>query len=339
MATFCLEFEKEIVKIEKEIQKKKEKHSPGNEKTDSEVKALEEKRDALVKEAFSDLDTWQRVQLARHCDRPYTLDYVSKMCENFIELHGDRYFADDKAMIAGLATIDGKRLILIGHQKGRDTKSNLYRNFGMANPEGYRKALRIMKMGVKFNIPIVTLIDTPGAFPGRGAEERNVAEAIARNLYEMAVLPVPVICIITGEGGSGGALGIAVGDRVLMLENSIYSVISPEGCASILFRDASRAKDAAKALKITANELLELGYIDGVIKEPLGCAHRQPDKMADILKKRILEEIEVLEKIDSKTLIEKRIEKFSGMGYWSEGDEENTEEELKNDSDKNTGKG
>ena len=338
MATFCLEFEKEIVKIEKEIQRKREKHSPGNEKTDSAIKALEEKRDALVKEVFSDLDIWQRVQLARHYDRPYTLDYISKMCDNFIELHGDRYFADDKAMIAGLATINGKRLIIIGHQKGRDTKSNLYRNFGMANPEGYRKALRIMKIGVKFNIPIVTLIDTPGAFPGKGAEERNVAEAIARNLYEMAVLPVPIICIITGEGGSGGALGIGVGDRVLMLENSIYSVISPEGCASILFRDASRAKDAAKALKITANELLELGYIDDVIKEPLGCAHRESDKMADTLKKRILAEIEELEKIDTKTLIEKRIEKFSRMGYWLEEAEENIEEELKNDSDKNTDK-
>lgn len=339
MGRFCLDFEKEIVSVEEELQKKREKHKPGNEKTENEIRELEKKRDTLVQEVFSNLTTWQRVQLARHYDRPYTLDYISKMCDNFVELHGDRYFADDTAIVAGLATINGKRMILIGHQKGRDTKSNLYRNFGMANPEGYRKALRIMKLGAKFNVPVVTLIDTPGAFPGKGAEERNIAEAIARNLFEMAVLPVPIVCIIIGEGGSGGALGIGVGDRVLMLENSIYSVISPEGCASILFRDSSRAKDAAEALKITANELLQLGLIDGVVEEPLGCAHRELNKMSDILKNHILQEIEELEKIDIDTLIENRVEKFGKMGFWTEDVPEQIEENEDNDTDENTHQG
>jgi len=318
MAKFCLDFEKAIVELEEKINKKRDKLSSDDEKGKEELKILENELDVLIEEVYSNLTIWQRVQLARHYNRPYTLDYISRITDNFIELHGDRLYADDTAIVAGLAFIGGKSLVLIGHQKGRDTKSNIYRNFGMTNPEGYRKALRLMKLGAKFKKPIITLIDTPGAFPGKGSEERCVAEAIARNLFEMALLRVPIVCIITGEGGSGGALGIGIGDRVLMLENSIYSVISPEGCASIIFRDVSKAPLAAESLKITSYELLELGLIDDVIPEPLGGAHRKVDKMAEILKNRILKEVEELEKIEPEILIEKRIKKFGSMGFWEE---------------------
>jgi acetyl-CoA carboxylase carboxyl transferase subunit alpha len=318
MAKFYLDFEKEIVELEEKIKEKKIKLSPDDEKEKEEISILEEKLQKMIKETYSNLTIWQRVQLARHYNRPYTLDYISRITENFMELHGDRFYSDDTAIIAGLAVINGKSMIIIGHQKGRDTKGNIYRNFGMANPEGYRKALRIMKIAEKFKKPIVTLIDTPGAFPGKGAEERCVAEAIAKNMYEMTILKVPILCIVTGEGGSGGAIAIGLGDRVLMLENSIYSVISPEGCASIIFRDSGKAKIAAESLKITAYELLELGFIDGVIPEPLGGAHREVDKMAEVLKERILKEIEELEKIDTDILIKNRIEKYSKMGYWEE---------------------
>jgi len=318
MAKFCLDFEKAIVELEEKINKKRDKLSSDDEKGKEELKILENELDVLIEEVYSNLTIWQRVQLARHYNRPYTLDYISMITDNFIELHGDRLYADDTAIVAGLAFIGGKSLVLIGHQKGRDTKSNIYRNFGMTNPEGYRKALRLMKLGAKFKKPIITLIDTPGAFPGKGSEERCVAEAIARNLFEMALLRVPIVCIITGEGGSGGALGIGIGDRVLMLENSIYSVISPEGCASIIFRDVSKAPLAAESLKITSYELLELGLIDDVIPEPLGGAHRKVDKMAEILKNRILKEVEELEKIEPEILIEKRIKKFGSMGFWEE---------------------
>lgn len=318
MAKFCLDFEKAIVELEEKINKKRDKLSSDDEKGKEELKILENELDVLIEEVYSNLTIWQRVQLARHYNRPYTLDYISRITDNFIELHGDRLYADDTAIVAGLAFIGGKSLVLIGHQKGRDTKSNIYRNFGMTNPEGYRKALRLMKLGAKFKKPIITLIDTPGAFPGKGSEERCVAEAIARNLFEMALLRVPIVCIITGEGGSGGALGIGIGDRVLMLENSIYSVISPEGCASIIFRDVNKAPLAAESLKITSYELLELGLIDDVIPEPLGGAHREVDKMAEILKNRILKEIEELEKIEPEILIEKRIKKFGSMGFWEE---------------------
>jgi len=318
MAKFCLDFEKAIVELEEKINKKRDKLSSDDEKGKEELKILENELDVLIEEVYSNLTIWQRVQLARHYNRPYTLDYISRITDNFIELHGDRLYADDTAIVAGLALIGGKSLVLIGHQKGRDTKSNIYRNFGMTNPEGYRKALRLMKLGAKFKKPIITLIDTPGAFPGKGSEERCVAEAIARNLFEMALLRVPIVCIITGEGGSGGALGIGIGDRVLMLENSIYSVISPEGCASIIFRDVSKAPLAAESLKITAYELLEVGLIDDVIPEPLGGAHRKVDKMAEILKNRILKEVEELEKIEPEILIEKRIKKFGSMGFWEE---------------------
>jgi len=318
MAKFYLDFEDKIMELEEKIDKKRKKLSPDDEAGLEEIKELENELDMIVKETFSNLTIWQRVQLARHNQRPYTLDYISRITDNFIELHGDRLYADDPALITGLATINRRSVILMGHQKGRDTKSNIYRNFGMANPEGYRKALRVMKLGAKYKIPIVTLIDTPGAFPGKGSEERSVAEAIAKNLYEMAILPVPIVCIITGEGGSGGALAIAIGDRVLMLENSIYSVISPEGCASIIFRDASKASVAAEELKITAYELLELGMIDDVIDEPLGGAHREVDKMSKVLKDRILKELNELEKIDTETLVKQRIEKFCNMGFWEE---------------------
>lgn len=318
MAKFCLDFEKEIVELEEKINKKRDKLSSDDEKGKEELKILENKLDVLIEEVYSNLTTWQRVQLARHHNRPYTLDYVSRITDNFIELHGDRLYADDTSIVAGLALISSKSMVLIGHQKGRDTKSNIYRNFGMTNPEGYRKALRLMKLGAKFKKPIITLIDTPGAFPGKGSEERCVAEAIARNLYEMALLRVPIVCIIIGEGGSGGALGIGIGDRVLMLENSIYSVISPEGCASIIFRDVNKASLAAESLKITSYELLELGLIDDVISEPLGGAHRKVNKMAEILKNRILKEVEELEKIKPEILIEKRIKKFGNMGFWEE---------------------
>lgn len=318
MVNFVLDFEKPIVELEQRLTELQAYASEGGPEIQEEIAELEKKLETLHKEVYSSLSPWQRVLLARHQKRPYTLDYIEHMTEKFIELHGDRLFADDSAIVGGLAVIEGKKVILLGHQKGRDTKSNIYRNFGMANPEGYRKALRIMKLGAKFRRPVITLIDTPGAFPGKGSEERGIAEAIARNLYEMAVLPVPVICVVTGEGGSGGALGIAVGDRVLMLENAIYSVISPEGCASILFRDSAKAPLAAASLKLTAQELLELGLIDGIIPEPKRGAHQDHVEMAHILKDRILKELAQLETVDPQTLINERIDKFGKMGFWQE---------------------
>lgn len=313
-----LEFEKPIVELEKKIDEMREYALAEAVDMSDVIQKLEKRCDKLKKDVYSNLTRWQRVHLARHPERPYTLDFCKRMCSSFTEIHGDRLFADDKAIVGGLATIDGKHVMLIGHQKGRGTKNNLYRNFGMPNPEGYRKALRLMKLAAKFNKPIVTLIDTPGAFPGKGSEERGVAEAIAKNLIEMSVLPVPIVCVITGEGGSGGALAIALGDKVLMFENAIYSVISPEGCASILLRDTSKASMMADALKITATDLSELGIIDGIIKEPVGGAHRNYDEAADALKKAILKEIEDLEKISAEERIEMRIEKYGQMGEWIE---------------------
>ncbi|MCK4448622.1 MAG: acetyl-CoA carboxylase carboxyltransferase subunit alpha, partial [Candidatus Marinimicrobia bacterium] len=266
----------------------------------------------------SNLNRWQRVQLARHPNRPYTMDYIERITSDFIELHGDRYFADDKAIITGLATIEGRKIVLIGHQKGKNTKDNIYRNFGMPHPEGYRKALRVMKLAEKFNKPIVSLIDTPGAYPGIGAEERGQAEAIAKNLFEMSRLRVPVLIVIIGEGASGGALGIGIGDRILLLENTWYSVISPEGCASILYHDAGKAPIAAEAMKVTARDLEKLGIADEIITEPPGGAHRNPSKMAEILKEAILRNLDELSKIPIDELIKKRIAKFSQMGSWDE---------------------
>ncbi|GAA3950486.1 acetyl-CoA carboxylase carboxyltransferase subunit alpha [Hymenobacter algoricola] len=278
------------------------------------VTALEAKIKALKKETYANLTRWQRVQLSRHPERPYTLDYIEGMTDKFIELHGDRTVGDDKAMVGGFADLDGRSVMFIGQQKGRNTKQRQFRNFGMPNPEGYRKALRLMKLAEKFGKPIVTLIDTPGAFPGLEAEERGQGEAIARNLKEMFLLKVPVICVIIGEGASGGALGIAIGDRVLMLENTWYSVISPESCSSILWRSWDYKEQAAEALKLTATDMLAAKLVDGIVKEPLGGAHTAPDKMIDTLRKTLIKTLDELEALPADERISQRIDKFSAMG-------------------------
>ncbi|HAB52902.1 MAG TPA: acetyl-CoA carboxylase carboxyl transferase subunit alpha, partial [Ignavibacteriales bacterium] len=267
---------------------------------------------------YKELTRWQRVQLARHADRPYTLDYINLMTTNFIELHGDRHFKDDKAIVGGFANLDEHKVLIIGHQKGRDTKTNLYRNFGMPNPEGYRKALRLMKLAEKFNKPVITMLDTPGAFPGLEAEERGQAEAIARNLFEMSKLKVPIIVVIIGEGASGGALGLGVGDRILMLENCWYSVISPESCSSILWRSWEYKEQAAEALKLTAPDLLKQKIIDRIIPEPLGGAHKDHQEAAKMLKGVLKEELSQLIKIKPEKLVENRLEKFGSMGEFIE---------------------
>jgi acetyl-CoA carboxylase carboxyl transferase subunit alpha len=267
---------------------------------------------------FSNLSRWQIVQLARHPQRPYTLDYVSRIFTDFTELHGDRLFRDDNAIIAGIGKIGNQRVALIGHQKGRGTKDNLYRNFAMPHPEGYRKAQRIMKLAEKFGIPVLTLIDTPGAYPGLGAEERGQAEAIASNLFEMAQLKVPIIAIVIGEGGSGGALALGVADRVYMLQYSIYSVISPEGCASILYRDPSHAKTAAEAMKVTAPDLMEAKIIDAIIEEPLGGAQCDIDLTAENLATKITGSFDELSKLSMEDLVEARLDKYAGMGVWKD---------------------
>jgi len=275
---------------------------------------LEKKLDKLKADLFTHLTDWQRAQLARHPKRPYTLDYIERICERFDELHGDRRFGDDAAIVAGMGWIEGNPVMIIGQQKGRDTKQKILRNFGMPKPEGYRKALRLMKLAEKFQRPILCLIDTPGAYPGVDAEERGQAEAIARNLLEMAKLEVPVVAVVIGEGGSGGALALGVADRVLMMENAIYSVISPEGCASILWKDATQAPKAAAALKLTAPHLLELGIIDGIVKEPLGGAHSNFDAAAAALKEAIVEAFSELSELSAEQLVEERYQKFARMG-------------------------
>ncbi len=309
-----LEFEKPIVELEAKLDEMIKVAGDNKVDVTKASKELEAKIKKLKKETYSNLTRWQRVQVSRHPDRPYTLDYIYNMSDNFIELHGDRSVADDKAMVGGLAEVGGRTLMLIGQQKGRNTKARQERNFGMANPEGYRKALRLMKLAEKFNKPVVTFIDTPGAFPGLEAEERGQGEAIARNLFEMAKLEVPVICIIIGEGASGGALGIGVGDKVIMLENTWYSVISPESCSSILWRSWEYKEQAAEALKLTAEDMTEFGLVDQIIPEPLGGAHVDPKLMYTRVKKAILEEIKNLETLSKKDLVKKRIEKFSNMG-------------------------
>ena len=275
---------------------------------------LEKKLDKLKADLFTNLTDWQRAQLARHPKRPYTLDYLERICERFDELHGDRRYGDDAAIVAGMGWIDGNPVMIIGQQKGRDTKQKILRNFGMPKPEGYRKALRLMKLAEKFRRPILCLIDTPGAYPGVDAEERGQAEAIARNLLEMAKLEVPVVAVVIGEGGSGGALALGVADRVLMMENAIYSVISPEGCASILWKDPTQAPKAAAALKLTAPHLLELGVIDGIVKEPLGGAHSDFDAAAAALKEAIVEAFSELSELSAEQLVEERYQKFARMG-------------------------
>lgn len=316
MAKTVLEFEKPIIELEKKIDEMR-KYSESLDLGD-EITTLEEKVNQLRKSVYEGLTRWQKVQLARHPDRPYTLDYISMMTTDFIELHGDRAFRDDKAVVGGFALLDNEPVLIIGQQKGRDTKSNLYRNFGMMNPEGYRKALRLMKLAAKFRRPVITLIDTPGAYPGLEAEERGQAEAIARNLFEMSHLPTPIIIVIIGEGASGGALGLGVGDRVLMMENTWYSVISPESCSSILWRSWNYKEQAAEALKLTAPDLLSQGIIDRIVPEPLGGAHRNPFQAAEILKGVLMEEISKLKKIKTDKLIDKRIDKFSKMGEFEE---------------------
>lgn len=313
-----LEFEKPIAELESKLQDMQQIADENNVDVSDAVKSLEDKIKKLKKDTYSNLTRWQRVQLSRHPDRPYTLDYILSITDKFIELFGDRLVKDDKAMVGGFAEIGGKPVMIIGHQKGRNTKQRQYRNFGMANPDGYRKALRLMKLAEKFNRPIVTFIDTPGAFPGLEAEERGQAEAIAKNLKEMFMLKVPVICIVIGEGASGGALGIGIGDKVLMLENTWYSVISPESCSSILWRSWDFKEQAAEALKLTAPDMLKMGLIDGIVKEPLGGAHVEPEAMANKIKKVILDNIEELSKLEVEDLISKRIEKFSSMGVFKE---------------------
>jgi acetyl-CoA carboxylase carboxyl transferase subunit alpha len=313
-----LDFEKPIADLEARLDEMRQLALTSNVDVAPVVASLEKSVLALRQETFRNLTRWQRVQLSRHPDRPYTLDYVALMCDQFIELHGDRTVRDDPAMVGGFADIDGQTVMLIGQQKGRNTKQRQQRNFGMANPEGYRKALRLMKLAEKFNKPIVTLIDTPGAFPGLEAEERGQGEAIARNLKEMFMLTVPVVCIVIGEGASGGALGIAIGDRVLMLENTWYSVISPESCSSILWRSWTYKEQAAEALKLTATDMLAYQLVDGIVDEPLGGAHLDHGYMAGQLKKTILDTITELSKLDPRERIEQRIEKFCAMGVFVE---------------------
>jgi acetyl-CoA carboxylase carboxyl transferase subunit alpha len=313
-----LDFEKPIAELESKLEAMKQLAIDSDQDVKAAVKALEKKIFELKKETFENLTGWQRVQLSRHPDRPYTLDYIYEITTDFIELHGDRTVADDKAMVGGFGTIEGKTYMIIGQQKGRNTKQRQLRNFGMANPEGYRKALRLMKIAEKFNKPIITLVDTPGAFPGLEAEERGQGEAIARNLKEMFMLKVPIICIIIGEGASGGALGIAIGDKVSMLENTWYSVISPESCSSILWRSWDYKEQAAEVLKLTAKDMRSLGLIDDIIKEPLGGAHTDVKWMAAEVKKAILAQAKELAKIDPDKLIEQRIDKFCNMGVVKE---------------------
>jgi len=309
-----LDFEKPIVELEKKIQELKSFTSGKKIDLSSEVKKLEEKLGQLKKDVYGKLSAWQRVQIARHPQRPYTLDYINMIMSDFIELHGDRSFGDDKAIITGFAKLNNQKIMVIGHQKGRDIKENLKRNFGCAHPEGYRKALRIMQLAQKFNLPIIIFIDTPGAYPGVGAEERGQAQAIALNLREMISIGVPIIAIIIGEGGSGGALGIGVADKICVLENAYYSVISPEGCAAILWKDSAKAPEAAEVLKLTASDLLERGIIDEIIPEPLGGAHRDPQKIAATIKDAINKNLKELKAISSEELLKLRYKKFRNMG-------------------------
>ena len=312
-----LDFEKPIASLETKLAEMKKLAIDNNVDVSLAVSQLENSIQELKKETFTNLTRWQRVQLSRHPERPYTLDYIEQMCDEFIEIHGDRTVGDDKAMVGGFGKIGDQTVMLIGQQKGRNTKQRQLRNFGMPNPEGYRKALRLMKMAEKFGKPIVTLIDTPGAFPGLEAEERGQGEAIARNIRDMFMLKVPVICIIIGEGASGGALGIAIGDRVLMLENTWYSVISPESCSSILWRSWDFKEQAAEALKLTANDMKGNGLVDGIIPEPLGGAHLNHELAIEIVKNTILKTIKELQAISPSQRISQRVDKFSGMGVYN----------------------
>lgn len=308
------DFEKPIVELENQLEEMKRIAENTSTEMDSAASELEKTIANLKKNIYSNLNRWQRVQISRHPERPYSLDYISQITDDFVELFGDRNFKDDKAMVGGLASIDGQAVMIVGQQKGRNTKDRQYRNFGMPNPEGYRKALRLMKMAEKFGLPVICLIDTPGAFPGLEAEERGQGEAIARNLLEMAILKTPIICIVIGEGASGGALGIGVGDRVHMLENTWYSVIAPESCSSILWRSWDQKEQAAEALKLTAEDNLSLKIIDGIIQEPLGGAHKDPAVAFANVKARILEDLAELGALETEALIDQRIQKFAAIG-------------------------
>jgi acetyl-CoA carboxylase carboxyl transferase subunit alpha len=313
-----LDFEKPIVELETKIEELKQRSSRDGVDFADEVSKLQKKVEQLQKNVYSNLTPWQRTQLARHPRRPYILDYVSLLMEDFFELHGDRGFGDDPAIVAGIARFQDQSVAVIGHQKGRNTKENIERNFGMPNPEGYRKALRIMKLAEKFHMPVITFIDTPGAYPGMGAEERGQAEAIARNLFEMSRLKTPIVVVISGEGGSGGALAVGVGDRILILENSVYSVISPESCSSILWKETSKAEEAAKALKMTSKDLNKLGVVDRIVQEPLGGAHRDYEEMAEYLKLVLVEVLDELNQVPVEDLVEKRFQRFRSISSYNE---------------------
>jgi acetyl-CoA carboxylase carboxyl transferase subunit alpha len=328
MKLITLEFEKPIADLERKLAELKTSSAQQRVDLGDEIRAMEQKVEETKRAIYSNLTAWQRVQLARHPNRPYLLDYVKAIFQDFLELHGDRRFADDRAIVGGFARIDGEQVMLIGHQKGRNTKENLLRNFGCAHPEGYRKALRLMQLADKFGVPIVTLIDTPGAYPGVGAEERHIAEAIAVNLREMTVLRVPIIAIVIGEGGSGGALGIGVGDRILMHEFAIYSVIPPEGCAAILWRDAARKVEAAEALKLTAPDLLHFGVVDAIVKEPIGGAHADPAEAARLLDESLDPALEETSRLGVDARLERRYQKLRRMGTATRGGRRSENREL-----------
>lgn len=312
------DFEKPLSDLYQQIEKVKQIADKTKVDMSATLAELEEKAEETSKDLYANLTGWQKVQMSRHAERPQTLDYINLICEDFIELHGDRTVKDDKAIIGGFASIEGQTVMIIGHQKGKNTKERQYRNFGMANPEGYRKALRLMRLAEKFNKPVISFIDTMGAYPGLEAEERGQGEAIARNLLEMSVLKVPIICFIVGEGASGGALGIGIGDKVYMLEHTWYSVISPESCSSILWRSWDFKEKAAECLKLTSEDMYNNHLIDGVVKEPLGGAHQNPEEMAQTLKAQILDDLAVLKKISADKLVTKRIDKFCAMGVVNE---------------------
>lgn len=315
-----LDFEKPLEKLYEQLEKIKQVEEEGTVDMSETIKELDKQITKERKEIYANLTGWQRVQLSRHPERPYTLYYIEQICKKFVELHGDRYYADDKAIVGGIGQIAGQTCIIMGHQKGVNTKMRQYRNFGMANPEGYRKALRLMKMAERFDYPVVCLIDTPGAYPGIEAEERGQAEAIAKNLFEMAGLKVPIVCYVIGEGASGGALGIGLGDRVFMMENTWYSVISPESCSSILWRSWDHKEKAAEALKLTPEHMLEFGMIEEVLKEPLGGANNDPEKMARTLKAHIKNQLAELTKISPEDLISGRLERYGKMGEYNFAD-------------------
>lgn len=313
-----LDFEKPVIELENKIEELKQFSSGEQLDLAEEIKKLEKKLRRIQRHIYNRLTPWQRVQLARHPKRPHALDFIKLLLEDFVEFHGDRLFAEDRAIVGGMARFEGISLIVIGHQKGKDTKENILRNFGMPHPEGYRKALRLMKMAEKFNKPVLTLIDTPGAYPGIGAEERGQAEAIAKNLREMALLKAPILVVVTGEGGSGGALGIGVGDRILMLENAVYSVISPEGCAAILWNDSSKAPDAAETMRVTAQEIYKMGLIEEIIREPMGGAHRNQEEVATHMRTVIKRHLDEIMSIPMDQLLLLRYEKYRKMGVFSE---------------------